>query len=418
MRVRNNKFVLYFVVLSLIGSFFNYITYPVLARVLPDNQFVSMTVALSLLTQMSTIMSSLVAISTSITKEKDADANNKIEILQTVIIYLLLVLILIFLIVSPLVLPAINLNYLYLIPICSMLLFAVPVSVISGYLNGKKLLVKLGLVVAGYAVIQFIFSVYVGIISKSGIQSLIAMALGQLISIVFIYIFLRNDQLPNVLKIIEHNKVDIFSKNIKKLVLFTILSSVGVMIVNLLQITDLLAVQSRNIDNKMYTDLYIIGRAVFFAGTIFIWPLVSSAELKNGKHNLMLFKKFILTILFFGILSIAAIAFFGRTVTTVLFGTSYSANTYSTIGVVSIVYKLVYIILYSLIVFFTVMKNKLAFTLPVVLALANIIYLAVLPKNISTIGMLTGLTAIATTGLCAGLYLLIKSPDSTKAKFY
>ncbi len=406
-----NKNLLFFISLSIVASFLNYATYPVLSRMLPESQFVNMTVALSLLTQMSTLLSSIVAVSTSLTKEKTDSAHKQIELLQTVIIYLLLIVIGVFLVLSPILLPLINLSYVYLIPICFMLLLSVPISVTSGYLNGKKLLIKLGVAVSVSALLQFSLSVVVGKATNNGALALIAMAVGQLLSVLMIYFFYKKENLPHVKKILTHKKSDFFTASMRGLVKYTVLSSLGVMIINILQIIDLLAVQNRQIDSKTYTDLYIVSRAVFFAGTIFVWPFISATELRNGKNNLRQFKKLLIVLLIIGFVSVAGILLFGSLITRILLGTSYSDSTYSSLGVLSITYKFLYVILYGVILFFTVMRNYVAVFLPIALAILSFGFVAMLPKSSSTTTLLIGLNVIALLGTFASLVVLHRNPE-------
>lgn len=370
-----------------------------------------MTVALSLLTQMSTLLSSIVAVSTSLTKENTEDSHKQIELLQTVIIYLLLIVMSGFLVLSPILLPLIKLSYIYLIPICLMLLLSVPISVTSGYLNGKKLLIKLGVAVSVSALLQFSLSLVIGKITNNGALALIAMAGGQLLSVLMIYYFYKNDHLPHVKKILEHKKSDFLSVKMKNIIKYTVLSSLGVMIINILQIIDLLAVQNRQIDSRTYTDLYIVSRAVFFAGTIFVWPFISATELKNGKNNLKQFKKLLIILLVIGFGSVAGILLFGSLITNVLLGTKYSAATYGGLGVLSITYKLLYVILYGVILFFTVIRNYTAVYLPLALAILSFGFVSLLPKSSSTVSLLVGLNVIALAGTLISLIILSKNPE-------
>ncbi|MDO8265891.1 MAG: hypothetical protein Q7T41_03035 [Candidatus Saccharibacteria bacterium] len=406
-----NKNLLFFISLSIVASFLNYATYPALSRILPESQFVNMTVALSLLTQMSTLLSSIVAVSTSLTKENTEDSHKQIELLQTVIIYLLLIVMSGFLVLSPILLPLIKLSYIYLIPICLMLLLSVPISVTSGYLNGKKLLIKLGVAVSVSALLQFSLSLVIGKITNNGALALIAMAGGQLLSVLMIYYFYKNDHLPHVKKILEHKKSDFLSVKMKNIIKYTVLSSLGVMIINILQIIDLLAVQNRQIDSRTYTDLYIVSRAVFFAGTIFVWPFISATELKNGKNNLKQFKKLLIILLVIGFGSVAGILLFGSLITNVLLGTKYSAATYGGLGVLSITYKLLYVILYGVILFFTVIRNYTAVYLPLALAILSFGFVSLLPKSSSTVSLLVGLNVIALAGTLISLIILSKNPE-------
>lgn len=372
-----------------------------------------MTVALSLLTQVSTLLSSIIAISTGLTKEKTKKSFNQIEILQSVIIYLLFTVIFVILLLSPLLLPLVRLSYVFLIPVCLMLVLSVPISVISGFLNGKKLLVKLGITALLSAIAQFFLSVSIGFTTKSGVAALVAMATGQFVSIIAIYFIFKKDNLPHIKSIIHHRLADIANPSMRKIVKFTIFSSLGVMLINILQILDLLAVQNRAMDEKMYTDLYIVSRVVFFAGTIFVWPFIASTELHNFKINRIHFSKLVIILTTMTLAAGLLLVIFGTTVTNLLFGTSYSQSTYSSTGSLSILYKYQYILLYALVLFFTLIRSYTAVYLPVLVALLSFTFTYFLPSNSTTNELLVGLNAIAFIGLSTGILLFLKRPKSS-----
>lgn len=405
----NRKHIIVFIFLNIIASFFNYATYPAVARLLPEGQFVHLTVALSLLTQMSTLLSSIVVISTSLTKEKTKKAHHNIEVLQSATVYLLLAVIGLFLLFSPYILPLIKLSLIFVLPIGLMLLLAVPISVVSGYLNGRRLLIKLGLTAAGSAIVQFTATSVVAGISKNGSLALIAMAAAQFVAISSIYIVLRKEKLPDIRKIFQHSRQEFTHKNMRSLIKFTLLASVGVMLVNLLQILDLLVVQNRQIDEKMYADLYIISRTVFFAGTIFVWPFIAATDLNNAKVNIRQFIKLCLLLSVISIGAAGGIALFGKLATEILFGTSYETSTYLSIGMLSIAYKFSYMILYAALLFFIVMRNYIAILLPVGMSVISIGFVLLTPGG-STAELLVGLNVIAATGALTSIYGVLRHP--------
>jgi O-antigen/teichoic acid export membrane protein len=411
-----NKNIIIFVLLSAAASFLNYATYPALARALPESQFINITVALSLLTQMSTILSSIIAISTSLTKEKSNASFKQIEILQSVIIYLLFAVILVFLLLSPMLLPLINLSGVYLLPVCIMLLLAVPISIISGYLNGKKLIIKLGLAALASAFAQFVLSVSVGFATNNSVLALMAMATGQLISVAAIYIVYKGENLPHIKNIFYHRTKDIFNPSMRAIIKFTILSSLGVMFINILQILDLLAVQNRGIDESVYTDLYIVSRVVFFAGTIFVWPFIASTELKSPKSNVNYLLKLVGILTILTLLAAAGIMFFGSIITQVLVGRSYDQVTYNSIGLLSILYKYLYIILYALVLYFTVMRSYFAVYLPLLIGVVSFMFTNLLPSSSSTKNLLIGLNLIAFFGVTIGTMYFMKNAKSPKLR--
>lgn len=405
----NKKHIIIFIALNVIASFFNYATYPAVARLLPANQFVHLTVALSLLTQMSTLLSSIVVISTSLTKEKTKKSHHSIEVLQSATIYLLLAVIALFLLFSPYILPLIKVPILFVLPIGLMLLLAVPISVVSGYLNGKRLLTKLGLTAAGSAILQFSATAIIAKSTRSGSLALLAMAGAQLVAIAIIYTLLKKEKLPNIRAIFKHSAHEFTNQNMRALIRFTLLASIGVMLINLLQILDLLVVQSRQVDEKMYADLYIISRTVFFAGTIFVWPFIAATDLQNAKINIQQFLKLCALLLVIGAGAALGVVIFGKLATQILFGTSYSTDTYLSVGTLSIAYKFSYMVLYAALLFFIVMRNYLAVIIPICMAIISALYVALTPHS-STVELLIGLNVVALIGALVSVYGVLKYP--------
>lgn len=234
-----------------------------------DDEFISITVALALFTQLSSFTLAIVALTIGLSKQKNEnESRDVIEKLQTVLIHLFIFVLLAFLVTSPLYFNSLNIDPSLLLPICGMLILSIAMSVISGYLNGKQKLIKLGLVLVFSAGLQLLLSASTAILTKSGVATLYAMAMGAFIAIILTYWAYKKENLPKLSSIFVH-KLDIYkSKDIRKLIGYTALSSIAVLIMNILLILDLLLINSRGIDAKIYTDIYVISRIVFFGGKI------------------------------------------------------------------------------------------------------------------------------------------------------
>ena len=394
---------IYFVALSGVASLLNYATYPLLARVLSNQDFVNTTVALSLLTQMSSFLSSIVALSAGLAKQDSDDTNEIIEQLQAVLMKFFVLIIVSFLVISPLLLSSINLTTAFIIPVSLLLLFSIPISIISGFLNGKHKIVKLGLATLLSAVLQFTLTILVGYSTKSGALALGAMASGQLIAIFAIYFFYKEDKLPSLSSVIRHKLKDSLSGDFKDLVKFTLLSALGIMAINILQVFDLLIIQHRQLDARLYTDLYIISRVVFFAGTIFIWPFLSYVDIRNRLHNRILFLKLACVFTLISATSTVGLIFFGQQTANVLFGNIYDLETIGSIGVLAITYKYLFLMITSISLFFIVIRSYWSVSLALILTIVTAIFAYSVPNNTSTLSTLYGLNAIAIVGLIIGL---------------
>lgn len=414
--VRKNTTLIYFVLLSGFSSLLNYMTYPLLARALPDQQFVDITVALSLLTQMSSFLLSIVALSVGLAKQDDKQPSDVIEKLQAILIQMFLVVIVLFLAASPLMLDNIKLSAVFLLPMCVLLLFSIPISIISGFLNGKHKLIKLAFTAIISSSLQFVLTIAVGYSTGNGALALGAMALGQFLAILSIYWLFRDDKLPHIKTVFKHKLASFKTTQMKSLIKFTVVSSTGIMAINILQIIDLLIVQNRQIDAKLYTDLYIISRVVFFAGTIFIWPFLSAINIYQNKQNIEVFGRLvgILTLLSAG--AIGGILLFGQQITKILFGTTYDPNVIKQLGVLAITYKYGFLLITALTLYFIVIRKYWAAVLPAILTFATLIFTIMLDKSYSTLQILYGLNTIAALGLVCGLIFFVTSIKTTCEK--
>ena len=292
-----------------------------------------------------------------------------------------------------------------------MLVFSIPISTISGFFNGKQMLMKLGSVAAISASLQFLLGVGIGLLTSNGVFTVLAMSAGQILSVLLLYLVYKSDSLPHMGAIITHTRSDFLHPAIKKIVIFTIYSSLGVLLINILQIADLLLIQRVNPAEREYVDIYIISRAVFFAGTIFVWPFIGTVRPNDRAFNFQRFKKLLLILSGLTLLAVALTVSFGREIVELLLGVSYQQSVFSGIAVLSILYKFFYVVLFAFILYFIVMLDRLSFYIPVVLSAITYAFYYLVGNDASTTKLLGGLTLIAVIGVFAcSLLAYARSP--------
>jgi len=399
-----------FIILSGVASFFNYITYPILARVLNDVQFVNIAVALAIFTQLSSFMLSIVAITIGLSKQgSDNNSNSVIEKLQAVLAHLFFIITVLFLVVSPFFLDKLHLPAHLLFPICIMLALAIPVSVVSGFLNGKQKLVKLGIAITISATLQLVFSISFGVLTRSGAVALNGMALGAFVALIIIYRLYRGEGLPRLRSIFLHGFELYKSVEMRELIKYMILSSLAILIINILLIIDLLLVNSRQIDTSLYTDLYVISRIVFFGGTLFVWPFLSNVDIQHPKRNIALLLKISTLFLAITICAILIMLFFSTEVTRVLLGSNYNLGSgVKELAISSILYKFIFLMITALTLFFIVLRSYWAIWLPLVLTATIGIFVLTINDYASTFSIIFGLNIAASIGLLFGLFGFMK----------
>lgn len=408
------KTTLIFIILSGVASFFNYVVYPILARLLSSIEFVHIATALALFTQLSSFMLSIVALTIGLSKQTgQSDSKATVEKLQALLTHLFLVIIVIFLAASPLYLGRLHMPAQLLLPICAMLALSMSMSVISGYLNGKQKLVKLGLAIAFSSFLQLGLSVIFAIITKSGTTALNGMALGSFIAIVLIYQVYKAEKLPSLSSIFSHGLSLYRTKSIRSLVKFTIMASLTTLLMNILLIIDLLIVNSRQVDAVIYTDMYVISRVVFFSGMLFIWPFLSNIDIYHPRRIFGLLYRLVG---FFVVMTVGAIGIMvlsGQTAIRLLLGSNYNgAANIKQLAILAILYKFIFLLITTLILFFIVMRNYWAVILPLILTACIGVCLILVGSSASTSRLVFGLDIASTIALMAGFYGLVRVKPS------
>lgn len=387
------KNVALFVILSIVASALNYAAYPLLGRILPADQYIDITVSLSILTQITTFLSSIIAITIGLTKE-ESSSKDTIATLQSILFRLFIILIGIFLLVAPYVFNAISTPILFAIPIAVMMIVSLPITVASGYLNGKQLMIHLGLLAVISAAFQITMGTITAYLFASGIITMLSMALAQVLAILFIYQIFKAQELPRLSTMFSLSK-SANKPSIKSLALYTAAASISVMLINMAQIADLLIVKTTNDDVKFYTDLYVISRVMFFAGMIFIWPFLGSINIRETKKNRLELLKLV------GIISVIAASIctslylFGDYILYLLLGVQYNIGQVATIGSLAVVFKLLLLIVTALTLYFVVFRKYTAVVYTLLFCILLISYATLINnQSLSSLQILQNLTSI------------------------
>lgn len=404
------KSVLIFILLSVVASGLNYIIYPLLSRALSSAEYVNITVALSLFTQVSAFLSSILAITISLSKsEQNERANEKIELLQAFLFKLFFVLAAVFLVFSPIIMAKIHTPVLFALPISVMMLLSIPILVISGYLNGKNQMIKLGIITLLSASCQFIIGLTVAVVSRNGLLTMSSMAIAQIVTLIIVYTVFSKDRLPGISKSLKAPFWASRSKQMSKLILYTAATSVAIMAVSLIQIMDLFILQRLEHTNiKFYADIYVISRVVFFAGMIFIWPFLGEISVDSHHFNR---KPFLKLISYFTLITLAAIVvlyIFGDQLAHALFGMTYDLQIIREIGILSILYKFFFLIITAVVLYFIVLRSYIAVWIALAASGAIFIFSELINKDTSMFNVLIGLNVIAGILVIASVLLLLR----------
>ena len=407
-----------FIILSGVASFFNYAMYPALARILSNEEFVSITVALAIFTQLSSFTLSIVAITIGLSKQKDAkDAKTTVEKLQAVLTHLFIALLLLFLLFSPMLFSKISLSPTLLMPIVLMLILSIIMSVVSGYLNGKGKLIKLGLSLVVTSLLQLICSVVIGVSTKDGALTLYAMSAGTILSLAYIYTAYRTEDLPSLASVFVHRFNIYRTKELRSLLMYVIFASLSVLAINILLILDLLLINGRQTDSKIYADIYIVSRIVYFGGMLFLWPFLSNINVLNLKKNVGLLLRVCSVFMAITLCSLLAMQLFGQQITHLLFGGQYQAwNDVRVLAILAILYKFNFLVITTLVMFFIVIRSRWAIIVSAFATLSLGLLAVLYNSTATTANLVSGLVIVSFAVLLFGLYGFILTCNKTMLK--
>lgn len=398
-----------FIALNILAAAVNYLLYPILSRILPSAEYVDITVSLSLFTQMSTFLSSVIAVSISLAKfDKESTAHRRIATLQAVILKVFLFLATGFLLASPFVMQWANTPAWFAIPITSMMLFSIPVTIISGYFNGKNLIIQLGFVAALSAVLQFGFALFAALLFHNGFITMVSMSIAQIVTLATIHLVFRNSQLPKTSPKAVLD-IKICSPKTYRLIRYMVASGVAVLAISLVQLLDLVTAQRlAEVNIKQYTDLYILGRVIFFAGMMLVWPFLGGINIKQLRANLKPLFKLIaffvsLLVAMMGLLWVAS-----ESLTKVMFGATYAFDSIGAIVFLSMIYKVLLLILTVIVLYFIVIRNASAVWLSVIVSASLFIASWIVPSSTSIAQLLLILNLIASIATVIGIAQVLR----------
>ena len=296
----------------------------------------------------------------------------------------------------------------FAVPITSMMLFSIPVTIISGYFNGKNLIIQLGFVTALSAVLQFGFALFAALLFHNGFITMVSMSIAQIVTLATIHLVFRNSQLPKTSpKAVLDIKIR--SPETYRLIRYTVASGVAVLAISLVQLLDLITVQRlAEVNIKQYTDLYILGRVIFFAGMMLVWPFLGGINIKQLHANL---KPLLKLITFFVSLLIAMIGLLwvaSEPLTQVMFGVAYTFDSVGAIVFLSMIYKVLLLILTVIILYFIVIRNASAVWLSVIVSAGLFIASWIVPSSTSIAQLLLILNLIASVATVVGVAQVLR----------
>jgi O-antigen/teichoic acid export membrane protein len=179
---------LLFVALSLTGAFISYVLYPVLARIFNLREFGDYVTIVGLSNQVMGVLLAFSVISIALVKQYgEAEANNKAQVIQKVLLWLFLGLSGLILIFSPFLQHLLKIQHIVSFFILSLImLLSVPSNIWVGFLQGNKEQIRVGISTVCTAALKFVC--IIALAARYGVSGgLWGFLLGSFLGLVILY---------------------------------------------------------------------------------------------------------------------------------------------------------------------------------------------------------------------------------------
>jgi O-antigen/teichoic acid export membrane protein len=274
-----------FGLLSLAGAFFSYALYPFLTHILSTQEFGDFAVIVALSNQLLGLLLAFNIISIYLVKsQSESKARSHAQIIQKTLIWVFLIITLVLFIASPYLNTLLKIeDSHYFIILALILIAAVPGIIWTGYLQGNKELVRVGVFNLSAGLGKLIFASLLAL-SLGTIGGLLGMLIGAILGLLVISI-VPGVKLPNLSSFFSKSdpgeRKFVFS--LKKYFL-ECLVVVGAL--SFLQNYDITLAKSlfEPSEAGMYSGISVLSNALYFLSFLLIWVVLP--EIKIGDHKL------------------------------------------------------------------------------------------------------------------------------------
>lgn len=331
-----------FTVLSVAGAVFNYALYPVIAHVLNSSKFGDFTAILALSNQILGIMLTFNLVSIYFVKNfPEEEALHHAQTVQKLLAWFFLAATILTISLSPLLKSVLNIHSLYSFVILAIILLSsIPVIVWTGYLQGNKMLITVGLFNFTASLVKFIMAIIFAIwFGPTG--GLFGVVIGTLAGLVILH-HSAHIKLPEVRSIFakftrEERK---FLHNIKFYVLGAIFIVGGLSFLQNIDITYAKVLFSPNVAG-VYSGVSILSNAIYYACFLLVWIILPEINPYNQKVNRRILKTGYKLIALIGVASFAVEYLFREKLTSTLLGSKFQGQgnifVYATLFQISLV---------------------------------------------------------------------------------
>ncbi|MEO5627718.1 MAG: hypothetical protein ABIQ89_02420 [Candidatus Saccharimonadales bacterium] len=276
----------FFVVLSLTGAVINYALYPILSRILSLSQFGDYVTVISISNQVMGVLLAFSVLSIAFVKQfGESEANEKAQIVQKVLLWVFSGLSIITIILSPLLKNLLKIESIYsFLFLAIIMLVAVPANIWSGYLQGHKEQVRVGIFSVSTALLKFLAGVALAVVA--GVNGgLVGFILGSTAGLFLLY-YLPGKHVPKLNNIYSPLSAPgkEFIKSNWKYMLQAIFVVAGLVFLQNYDINRVKALFSPEVAG-VYGGVSIISNGIYYVAFLLIWVLLPEFSLSKPANN-------------------------------------------------------------------------------------------------------------------------------------
>lgn len=275
-----------FSLLSLVGAGFNYALYPILVRILDPSSFGDFAAIIALSNQVLGLLLAFNVISIYLVKKHgEQGARPHAEVIQKYLIWFFLFTTLLVLVASPILQSALHIESIASFIVLSLILAsAVPVAIWTGYLQGHKELVRVGLFNVSAGLAKLIAAASLAVLF--GTTGAVGGLFGGVVAGLIVLALYPGVKLPSIRTVFDKTKKSEFKYILSlKAYIFECLAVVGLL--TFLQNYDitLAKVLFEPSAAGLYSGISVLSNALYYVAFLLIWVILPEIQINNNPVN-------------------------------------------------------------------------------------------------------------------------------------
>lgn len=316
-----------FTVLSLAGAVLNYSLYPILARILPPSSFGDFTAIMALSNQILAILLAFNITSIYLVKHNsEKEAQEKAQVIQKVLVWIFIAATLLVLLLSPFLNTKLKIGSpITFLILAAMLVTTIPAVIWTGYLQGHKRLVQVGVYAFSGALFKLIFAALFG--ALWGVVAALWGVLVGTVMAIFLLWLIAGVKLPKISSVLSP-LTEVQKKFLRRLSNYVLQAILVVGGLGFLQNVDILFAKSFfNTDIAgVYSGVSILSNAIYYVAFLLVWIILPEIEPKNKIINKRVLNSAYKLLFLLAALTIITEFIFKDIITKILLGPEFAAQ--------------------------------------------------------------------------------------------